>query len=127
MDAAEGGAYLLHLELSHTIRITVGALGKARFPAGNYIYVGSARRSIASRVARHRRLAENKSGKLRWHIDYLLVHPCTRLVTVRILRGADECACSGKIANRRGSSVAVPRFGSSDCRSGCRTHLYRIA
>jgi Uri superfamily endonuclease len=126
MNVTDGGAYLLHLRISRTRRISVGALGDIRFAAGSYIYVGSARRSIAPRVARHRRLAKDKTGKLRWHIDYLLVHPCTRLVAVSVLRGAEECSWSQRISRRRGSSIAAPRFGASDCRSGCRTHLYRI-
>jgi Uri superfamily endonuclease len=121
------GAYLLHLEVCRTLRASVGALGKVRLAAGRYIYVGSARRGIAARVSRHRRLAENKEGKLHWHIDYLLVHPHTRLVSVSSLPGADECAWSERIARRKGTSIAVPRFGASDCRSGCLTHLYRIA
>lgn len=126
MNVTAGGAYLLHLRISRTVHIEVGALGNLRFTAGRYIYVGSARRSIPARVARHLRLAKDKSGKLRWHIDYLLVHPCARLVAVSALRGADECRLSERIARRKGSSAAASGFGASDCRAGCRTHLYRI-
>lgn len=126
MNVTDGGAYLLHLRIISTVHIAVGALGDLCFTPGRYVYVGSARRNIAARVARHRRLAKDKSGKLHWHIDYLLVHPCARLVTVSALRDADECHLSQRIARRKGSSAAVPGFGASDCRSGCRTHLYRI-
>lgn len=90
-------------------------------------YVGGARRSIATRVARHCRLARAKSGRPHWHVDYLLVHPAVRLAAVIVYEQVAECALSRRLACRRGVSVAVPGFGASDCRSGCRTHLYRLA
>ena len=40
------GAYLLYFELSRSITLEAGALGRVRFPSGRYIYVGSARSGI---------------------------------------------------------------------------------
>ncbi len=123
----ESGAYLLYLELGRSICLEAGALGKVRFPAGRYIYVGSARNGIKARVARHARLAKSKSGRPHWHVDYLLLHPQARLKCVKAIPGAQECVWSRRIACRKGSSVPVRGFGSSDCRVGCLAHLYRIA
>lgn len=121
---ADSGAYVLRLELKKTARITVGALGDFEFEPGRYFYVGSARRGIAARVARHKRLADAKSGAAHWHIDYLLLHSHCRLVDVELLPGAGECKVSQSIGRRNGVTIPVPAFGSTDCRSGCRAHLF---
>ena len=103
-----------------------GALGEIFLPAGRYLYVGSARRSIAGRVSRHLRLAQSRSGKSHWHIDYLLMHPAIKLAGIEAKPGSEECAVAKEIAATEGASVPVPRFGSTDCRSGCGAHLFRI-
>lgn len=122
-----GGAYLLCLEVSCKLLIDVGSLGKITLAPGRYAYVGGARRSVAARVARHCRLACRKSGRRHWHIDHLLAHAAVRLAAVIIHCQAEECALSRKLARLRRVSIAVPHFGASDCRSGCSTHLYRLA
>ena len=121
-----GGAYLLCLEVPCRVVLEAGSLGTIALAPGRYAYVGGARRGIAARVARHCRLARAKSGRPHWHVDYLLVHPAVRLAEVVVYERVAECALSRRLACRRGVSVAVPRFGASDCRSGCRTHLYRL-
>jgi Uri superfamily endonuclease len=121
------GAYLLFIEVKRAIRLEVGALGKVAFPAGKYVYVGSAHRGIEARIARHRRLAEQKSGKLHWHIDYLLVNKNVRWVREKALEDGDECALSKQIAAKKGVAVPAPGFGSSDCLSGCKAHLYFLS
>jgi Uri superfamily endonuclease len=119
-----GGAYLLYLRVSSRIRLRVGALGEVRMPSGVYVYVGSARRSLAARVERHRRLAELKEGKIHWHIDYLLVRREVKLLSIESFPRKDECDLSGKLARRMGTTVPMRGFGSSDCRAGCAAHLY---
>jgi Uri superfamily endonuclease len=120
------GAYILYLHLRKPLKLTVGSLGQASFPAGLYAYVGSARRGVAARIGRHRRLAEKKSGKLHWHIDYLLVHLQTMWAGETVLDDGVECKVSKEIASKKGVLAPVPGFGSSDCRSGCRAHLYLL-
>lgn len=122
-----GGAYLLHIRLLRSLRLKIGALGEHLAPAGHYVYIGSARRSIATRVARHMRLARTKSGKLHWHIDHLLIRPECELRRTRFFPGAEECAVARGVARRAGAMAPVPGFGASDCRSGCPAHLYRIS
>jgi Uri superfamily endonuclease len=109
--------YQLLIEIARPVRITVGALGPCAFAAGRYIYTGSARRNPEARIARH--LARAKT--LRWHIDYLLNARGVRIVDV--LR-FDESECV--INQRTVGKIIVPRFGASDCRAGCGSHLKRV-
>ncbi len=106
--------YQLVIRLFPPVMVTVGRLGKFALPAGEYLYTGSARRNIEARIRRHL----NRSKRLRWHIDYLLVRPEAEIVNV-IRSTQPECALNTAIPGR----VLVPGFGSSDCRSGCGSHL----
>jgi len=110
--------YQLRIRLRRTAIIRIGALGRHRFPAGDYIYTGSARRHIEARIRRHCR----KEKKLRWHIDYLLNHPDASVVDT-LLSSEAECALNQSV----GGEIPVPGFGASDCRHGCGSHLKYIA
>jgi len=109
------GLYQVMFRLERPLRRRVGALGECFFPAGIWIYTGSAARGLPARVSRH------MSGRkrLHWHIDYLL--PPGRVAAVRAVadRGEGECRLHSSLAARFEEG---PRgFGSSDC--GCRSHL----
>jgi Uri superfamily endonuclease len=92
----------------------IGRLGKFGFPAGRYVYSGSAKHGLDARIARH--LRRRKS--LRWHIDYLLSAPGVAVVDViRSRRG--ECALNRAVPGR----VVAVGFGASDCRAGRSAHL----
>ncbi len=106
--------YQLLIEVVCPVRFTIGRLGKFAFPAGRYIYTGSARRNFEARIARHLRPEKT----LRWHIDYLLAARNVRVVGVRRYV-EDECA----INRATPGSVPIPGFGASDCRAGCGSHL----
>ncbi len=120
------GAYLLFIDIIQPLRLEVGALGMTSLPAGRYVYVGSACGGIEARIARHRRLAERKTGKVHWHIDHLLVNRDIYWVGEQALEGGAECAISGQIAAIKGVTAPVPGFGASDCRSGCEAHFYLL-
>ena len=122
----QGGAYALYLNIRKSMTLQVGSLKEGVFPSGRYVYVGSARKSIAGRIARHRRLAETKTGNIHWHIDYLLTNPGIDLIGEKIHAGRMECDVAREIASMPDASVPVRGFGSSDCRCGCRAHLFRI-
>ena len=126
IDMKPRGAYVLYLKLSGPLRLAVGSLGMVFFPAGFYAYVGSARKGPAARVARHKRLAVRKSGNPHWHVDFLLVHPQASWAGETILEEGVECEVSKQIASQQGVRAPVPGFGSSDCRMGCRAHLYLL-
>jgi Uri superfamily endonuclease len=115
------GSYVLILRLDEAAEIEVGRLGRLRFAAGYYLYVGSALAGLRARLARHAR----REKRFHWHIDYLLAR--ATLEGVWYLEGTErmECAWAGALAAAPGIEPAVSRFGASDCR--CQTHLFRCA
>ena len=121
-----GGAYILHLKTERDLMLRTGSLGNIALPSGHYVYIGSARKSISGRVNRHKRLAETKRGKRHWHIDYMLAHPEVKLIRGDAYAGYRECDIAKQIETMKGVSTPVLRFGSSDCRSGCKAHLFRM-
>ena len=117
------GTYTLVLRLEDKEEITIGKLGTFTFPAGYYLYVGSALGpgGLEARLARHRR----RDKRLRWHIDYLLEH--AQLVEVWSAASADKLECLWAQAARQlpGGEMPAPGFGSSDCH--CPSHLIYLA
>jgi Uri superfamily endonuclease len=53
--------YLLFLKLPKMINISVGKLGQFSFPAGQYLYVGRAKKNLEARLKRHQRKNKNSS------------------------------------------------------------------
>src|SRR5512134_2327284 len=80
-------SYQLLLRLNQDSLLRIGCLGAFDFPAGRYVYTGSARRDLEARIARHLSPAK----RLHWHIDYLLCCAGVEVLRVRRFRGA-ECA-----------------------------------
>jgi Uri superfamily endonuclease len=121
----------LLLKLDRQKRITIGKLGTFDFPAGYYLYVGSALGpgGLRARLARHRRGSQRSSQpssrpagkKLHWHIDYLLQR--AQLIEVWSVASEErlECRWSEVARELSGAQVPVRGFGSSDCR--CPAHL----
>ncbi len=113
------GTYALVLHLECTEEITIGRLGTFTFPAGYYLYAGSALGpgGLEARLARHHR----RDKKLRWHVDYLLER--AQLVEVWSATSTDKLECLWAQAAQQlpGSETPVSGFGSSDCR--CPSHL----
>lgn len=108
------GLYQLLIRLGQPMRICVGALGDCLFPAGCYVYTGSARRGLTQRISRHLR----SHKRVHWHIDYLLA--AADSVTVFVLPDLTVSECRLH-ADLSGGEAVIPGFGSSDCR--CRSHL----
>lgn len=123
---ANSGAYRLHVTLPTAARVRVGRFGRVRLPAGHYVYVGSARRHLRQRVARHRQVASGQRRGGHWHIDALLAHSRARLVAIELFPGGAECALSRETAQLPGAGVPIPGFGATDCRAGCAAHLYAL-
>ena len=115
------GSYALIVNLEKDARLTIGRRGSFAFPAGLYLYAGSALNGLESRVRRH--LRRDKDKKRHWHIDYL-----TALAPVwQVWWAADnqrrECAWAG-IVRESGGRIVAPGFGASDCR--CPAHLLAL-
>jgi len=116
------GIYILSIKLEKNATIDIGKLGKFTFPQGYYVYTGSARKNLSSRIERHKR---KNNKKLRWHIDYLLNCKYAHIENVFTFENSklDECSMNKKIIKLNGSEIIVKGFGSSDCRNGCPAHL----
>jgi len=113
------GLYQLVVKLEETRVITVGRHGRYSFPAGYYVYTGSAMQGLESRIARHLR----KTKRMRWHIDYLVQYG--QIIAVkRYCNGLSECKLNGMVEKLPGSRIIAQGFGSSDCR--CSTHLFHF-
>lgn len=111
------GVYHLIIYLPQDTSLAVGSLGVFHFPAGYYVYTGSALRGLESRIARHLRQIK----RFHWHIDYLLQYG--RVVDVIMHRTKErlECHFNQKVLSLPGCKIPVLGFGSSDC--NCMTHL----
>ena len=113
------GVYVLIIKVKKDLLIDVGALGGIEFKKGNYAYVGSAQNNLKKRIQRHL----SKDKKKRWHIDYLLLNPNTKIENIFYKEVGKEEEC--KIAHMLNSSEeSITGFGSSDC--GCQSHLFRL-
>ena len=116
------GSYVLQLRLAQARSVTVGRLGVVRFPVGEYFYVGSAfgQGGLRSRLNRHFR---QDAKRYHWHIDYLRAVVEVRGCFFEVSDQRLECRWSQALASLPSAVIPVPRFGSTDCRLGCRSHL----
>jgi len=108
---------MLLLEVPRPATVRVGAWGELRLPSGHHAYVGSARRGLAARLARHCRRAK----RLRWHIDYLRLVADPVGAVVWPWRRGRECRLARALLTEGLGQIAASRFGASDCR--CPAHL----
>lgn len=137
-----GGTYVLWIDLPRALTLEAGGLGRVALRSGVHLYVGSARRAMAPRVARHLTRSSGPPQPLRgralatlevlapprkkahWHIDHLLELSSARVYRVSLLPGTHcECELVLALVSTAGARASVPRFGASDCSSGCGAHL----
>ena len=119
------GTYVLALWLAKTQRLSVGRLGQIEFPAGWYLYVGSALGpgGLPARLARHlRRLSAGK--RLHWHVDYVREQASWGGAWARASEQREECAWATALRRLPGATIEARGLGSSDCR--CPAHLIRV-
>ncbi len=116
-----GGAYGLLINLERGLLDAGPAGAPGTLMPGRYLYAGSANGpgGIRARVTRHAR----SKKQLHWHIDKLTtagtifaVHTWQQQRECEIV---DACLATGQAA------IAMPGFGSSDCRN-CAAHLVRL-
>lgn len=103
------GSYLILLRLDSDRTITTGALGEVRYPAGHYLYVGSAQKGLTARINRHRR---GNARRKHWHIDYLREQ--ATFVDAYAIREPLRREAEIVRELRQIADDAVPGFGSSD-------------
>lgn len=110
------GDYLVIMEMEEEKTLSIGSKGLMTFPKGWYVYVGSAKKNLAARLARHQR----KRKKMHWHIDYLRQH--CNVTAVIPIRTADDLEHDLAQAVASIAGWAIPGFGCTDC--NCNSHLY---
>lgn len=116
-EAQDRGSYLLILKLKQTRTLVFGREeNRQSFPAGYYVYAGSAMKNMTQRLERHRRLRKNKF----WHIDYL--REAAELQAVLPIRSSEDLECAIAERLRVIAEWAIPAFGASDC--DCPGHLF---
>lgn len=111
------GAYVLAIDLSELVVVSIGRNLSVPLAPGCYLYCGSAKGpgGLAARLARHMR-----HGKaIRWHVDNL-TEAGTPLGAWTFL-GGDECDLVAALSHL---PVPIEGFGSTDCQS-CKSHLLR--
>jgi HEAT repeat protein len=119
------GTYVLALWLGAARSVPVGRLGPHSFPAGWYLYAGSARGpgGLRARLMRHqRRLGPDK--KAHWHLDFLREHGIWGGAWVRPSEERLECAWAQRLMGLPDARIVAPGFGASDCR--CAAHLVHV-
>ncbi len=119
----DGGLYVFLLRLTSPSTLTVGALGEHHFPAGWYMYTGSARKNLRKRVERHWSVKKVR----RWHFDHLstaLDSEPVGAVVVPATAKLSECELNRLVGALVGNQTPVPKFGAGDCKAGCPAHLY---
>lgn len=110
------GTYYLIIKLETYKNIRIGKRPLSVFPAGFYVYVGSAMNNIDKRIARH--MSTDK--KFRWHIDWLLAE--SKIIAVRRIESEFRLECDvNHIIYQLSEKTVMKGFGSSDC--SCDTHL----
>jgi sugar fermentation stimulation protein A len=118
-EAHDSGSYIVILRLKKNEKISLGNLGDIRFKKGYYLYIGSAKRNLSQRIARHQRKRKN----LFWHIDYLRQY-ADHCVSLPVRASADlECEIADAL--NKISQWNIPRFGASDC--NCDSHLFGMS
>lgn len=113
------GTYVLVITLGSDLTTEVGALGTLSFPAGVYLYTGSALGGLDQRVSRH--IRHEKTVK--WHIDRLTVAADSVIAYESYPDYVPECELAS-MAGDCGMVPSVDGFGCSDC--FCHTHLFRV-
>ena len=113
------GTYVLVITLGSDLTTEVGALGTLSFPAGVYLYTGSALGGLDQRVSRH--IRHEKTVK--WHIDRLTVAADSVIAYESYPDYVPECELAS-MAGDCGMVPSVDGFGCSDC--SCHTHLFRV-
>ena len=78
--------YQLIIHVKRSIMVQVGKLGRFHFPAGYYVYTGSAKKGMKNRLARH----QSESKKMHWHIDYLLANKNVKIVDTKTFSRPDR-------------------------------------
>lgn len=135
------GSYVFALWLPRPRSIAVGRFGEIAFPAGWYLYAGSAfgPGGLRARLARHQRRIRDtaRNGgrtstgakractkRAHWHVDYLREEAIWGGAWASASGQRLECEWAAALRRLPGAQIIAPGFGASDCR--CPAHLVHI-
>lgn len=118
------GVYALIMALKTNQRIKVGRLGTFDFPAGWYVYLGSAHGGggLMARTDRHKRQDKRKH----WHVDYFRDFAAIHEIWFSHEPHFREHDWARTIARMAGASSPVHGFGAADCTDACSAHFYHF-
>lgn len=116
-ERSNTGSYCLIIKIKNGMDLKIGRKVKKYFPAGFYVYAGSAMNNLDRRIARH--LSSDK--KIHWHIDYLLEY--SQLVNIFRIESTVRLECwISNFIYLKSKATVMEGFGASDC--SCKTHLH---
>jgi Uri superfamily endonuclease len=119
----ESGVYSIGIEITYPIEVSIRT-DSHELEAGTYVYTGSAlgrSSNLHARISRHLTVGK----KAHWHIDQITnsKHTSVFLIVFSKTSQREECRVNHAIAETSQGEAPIPGFGSSDCRSGCQSHL----
>lgn len=119
------GTYVLALWLDAPRSLSIGRLGEFAFPAGWYLYAGSALGpgGLPARVGRHaQKLGPDK--RPHWHVDYVREAAVWGGVWACGSGRRLECTWAAALRRLPGAVLVVRGLGASDC--DCPAHLVHV-
>ncbi|MHA1277561.1 MAG: GIY-YIG nuclease family protein [Candidatus Helarchaeota archaeon] len=120
------GIYNLIIYNGKTQTIQIGHLGKFSFSKGLYIYVGSALGKTATNLKNRLRRHLSSKKTLHWHVDYLLNAQDVNIQSIIYAYTTEpkECSLASAISKIEGITIPINKFGASDCKAKCSSHLF---
>jgi Uri superfamily endonuclease len=106
-------------------RLSIGRLGEFPFPAGWYLYAGSAHGpgGLRARIRRHWRKAGHRK-KLHWHVDHVREVAAWAGAWIKSSDERLECDWAARLGTLDGARVVAAGLGASDCK--CVAHLLHV-
>ncbi len=119
------GGYVLLIKIPKKIDLPLKSIGNITLDSGVWAYVGSAMGTGSTNLENRIRRHFLKKKKIHWHIDYLLASE-VRLILAIWAESLQpiECIIAQHLENEQGFVAGPRKFGASDCKEGCTTHLF---
>jgi Uri superfamily endonuclease len=120
------GVYALVIQNREEQEIRIGKLGTFIFLEGYYVYIGSALGKTATNLKNRLKRHMSKNKTLHWHIDFFLNTPNTTITRIIYANTTEpkECFLASSISKNERVKILIKKFGASDCKSNCGSHLF---
>ena len=119
------GIYTLVIKNQKDQYLIIGKLGNFFFPQGLYVYIGSALGKSATNLENRLQRHLSKLKRRFWHIDFFLSSESVEIIAIyfAITSEKRECQLASSIISKDSGIIIIPRFGASDCKNNCKSHL----